>query len=181
MTADFWKEIKEELQKGIHKKGHPFRYCTLATIDHNNTATLRTVVLRRVEDDVKLIFYTDKRSLKISHIKENPKVSFLFYHPKKLLQLKFEGIASIITDDEELKKYWSGIPPNNRKDYTTTSAPGSTIKNPDNVAYLEEENHFCMVQLEPSYIEFLKLKRPNHLRVGFSKNVDSWDSAFLVP
>ncbi len=181
MTQQFLEEARQELQKGLVKKGHPFRFFTLATVGLDPMARLRTVVLRKIKDDFKLIFYTDKRSKKITHITENPKVSLLFYHPKLMLQLKIEGRAKVITDEVVLKTYWHGIQPNSRKDYITEQAPGSDLKNPDELQYLNEENHFCMVEIEPFKIEYLKLKRPNHLRVRFSKNNDTWKGEFLVP
>lgn len=181
MTDTFFQELELELRKGTSKKGHPFRYFTLATVGLGSVARLRTVVLRRVSEDFKLIFYTDRRSKKINHIKENNAVSLLFYHPKQLLQLKIEGRAKIITDPEELQKYWSGVQPTSRKDYTTNSAPGSPISNPDNVEYLEDKNYFTIIEIELSKIEYLKLKRPNHLRVLFAKEDGAWEGEFLVP
>ncbi len=181
MTDTFYQELEDELRKGTSKKGHPFRYFTLGTVGLGAIARLRTVVLRRVSEDFNLVFYTDRRSKKIGHIKENNTVSLLFYHPKKLLQLKVEGKAKIVSDPEALKKYWSGVQPASRKDYTTTSAPGSPISNPDNVEYLDEKNYFTIIEVEPFKIEYLKLKRPNHLRVLFSKENGEWNGEFLVP
>ncbi len=181
MAQHFLEEAKQELQKSLVKKGHPFRYFTLATVGLDKMARLRTVVLRKITNDLKLIFYTDRRSKKIIHITENPKVSLLFYHPKLMLQLKIEGTAKVILDEAILNTYWHGIQPNSRKDYITERAPGSTLKNPDEVQYLNEDNHFCMVEIEPFKIEYLKLKRPNHLRVRFSKSDDDWIGDFLVP
>ena len=181
MTDTFFQELQDELHKGVSKKGHPFRYCTLATIGLESVPRLRTIVSRHVSDDFKLRFYTDKRSKKILHIKENNKVSVLFYEPKKLLQVKVEGLASIIKDESVLKKYWSGVQPKSRKDYTTTSAPGSDIANPDQIEYLDDENYFCIVEIEPFKIEYLKLKRPNHLRIRFSRSAGEWSGEFLVP
>lgn len=181
MKQVFFQELKDEIHKGVYKKGHPFRYFTLATVGLDDIARLRTVVLRRVSEDLTLTLYTDKRSKKITHLKENNKVSLLFYHPKQLLQLKVEGTARIITDAKILKTYWSGVQPNSRKDYITTIAPGGTIDNPDNVEYLEDENFFCMVEITPFKIEYLKLKRPNHIRAKFSKTETDWEGEFLVP
>jgi len=181
MTGSFFSELKNELQKGVHKKGHPFRYCTLATLGLDTVPRLRTIVLRRVSEDLRLTFYTDERSKKLIHIKESSKVSLLFYNPKQLLQVRVEGLAKIITEETILKKYWSGVQPNSRKDYTTEEAPGSTISNPDKIEYLNEGNHFCIVEIQPFRIEYLKLKRPNHIRVQYSKSDSSWESEFLVP
>ncbi len=181
MTEDFFEELKDDLQKGVHQKGHPFRYCTMATVGLDKMARLRTVVLRRISKDMKLTFYTDKRSKKLVHIKENNKVSLLFYHPKKLLQIKVEGLATVVTDKNQLQKYWSGVQPNSRKDYTTSSAPGSSIINPDHIEYLDDQNYFCILEIEPFKVEYLKLQRPNHLRVRFSNNGTDWKGEFLVP
>ncbi|NHF61338.1 pyridoxamine 5'-phosphate oxidase family protein [Flavobacteriaceae bacterium TP-CH-4] len=181
MTDVFFDELRTDLQQGAVKKGHPFRYCTMATVGLDRIARLRTVVLRKVIDDLHLVFYTDRRSKKIIHIKENPKVSVLFYHPKKLMQVKVEGLAKIIKDEKILQKYWSGVQPSSRKDYTTSLAPGSSIKNPDEVEYLDEDAHFCMLEIVPFKIEYLKLKRPNHLRVRYSKENNHWEGEFMVP
>ncbi len=181
MTDTFFKEIEEELQKGISKKGHPFRYCTLGTVGVGAIARLRTIALRRVSASLQLKFYTDKRSRKIDHIRENNTVSLLLYHPEKLLQLKITGRAKVVSDPEELKECWSRVRPASKKEYTTTSAPGSSILNPDAIEYLKDENHFTIVEIEPFRIEYLKLKRPNHLRIRFSKKNGAWDGEFLVP
>ena len=92
-----------------------------------------------------------------------------------------EGLANIIKDENILKKYWDGVQPNLRKDYTTEDAPGSTISDPDKVEYLNDKNHFCIVEIEPFRIEYLKLKKPNHLRVQYSKTGSNWNAEFLVP
>lgn len=189
MTDTFFKELKEDLMQGAATKEHPFHYCTMGTVGLEYLARLRTLKLRKVSNDLKLTFYTDKRSKKILHIKENPKVGLLFYHPQKLLQLKIEGLATIIKDQESLSKHWKNVHPGSRKDYTTTTAPGSAIKSPDTVEFLEDENYFCMVEVNPFKIEYLKLKHPNHLRIRFSKKNDStevssvrgWKGEFLVP
>lgn len=181
MTDNFFDELKEELQKGAIEKGHPFRYFTLGTVGLDRIARLRTLVLRQFSKDMVLTFYTDKRSKKVTHIKENRKVSLLFYHPRKLLQIRIEGIAHIILDENTRKKSWSGIRPTGRKDYTTTEAPGSAIKATDTVEYLDDKDHFCIIEVNPFKIEYLMLKSPHHLRIRFSKKEDLWISEFLVP
>ena len=181
MTDVFFEELSSELHKGVHKKGHPFRYLTMATVGDSNIARLRTVVLRQVAEDLKLSIYTDGRTKKMEHIHQNDRVSLLLYHPKKLLQLKIEGRAVVVTDKERLQKYWSGIQPSSRKDYITKNIPGSTIDNPDHVAYLEDENFFTIIDIVPEKIEYLKLKRPNHLRVLFTRKNEDWEGSFLVP
>ena len=181
MTQVFFQELRDELQKSLVQKRHPFRYFTLATLGLEKMPRLRTVVLRKVSEELMLTFYTDKRSKKITHIKENNRVSLLFYHPKKLLQVKVEGVATIVQETSKLKDSWNGVQPKSRKDYTTVNSPGAEIDNPDNISYLSDENHFSMVEIIPFKIEYLKLKRPNHLRIRYSKTEDGWQGEFLVP
>ncbi|MEB8330436.1 pyridoxamine 5'-phosphate oxidase family protein [Flavobacteriaceae bacterium KMM 6897] len=181
MKATFFKELHEELRKGATENGHPFRYCTLATVGLDNMARLRTIVLRKATHELMLTFYTDKRSKKIIHIKENKKVSLLFYHPKKLLQIRIEGIAIVNNDIKSKKLLWDAVPEDSKKDYTTSEAPGKEIRDPDIIEYLSDENHFCVVEVYPFKIEYLKLNRPNHIRVRYSKQESDWDGEFLVP
>lgn len=181
MTDQFLKEAIDEIRSGVYKKGHPFRYFTLGTITENNHPELRTVVLRKVTEDFKLRIYTDSRSHKVGQLKINPIASLLFYHPKKLLQIKISGSTKRITDLGKLQRYYSGVQPKSRKDYTTMKAPGSELSNPDEVDYLEDENYFTILEFDPQHLEFLQLKRPNHIRIAFSKNGDEWDGRFINP
>ncbi len=181
MTDLFFRELTQELQLGVSEKGHPFRYGTLATVGADQMPRQRTIVLRAVSDTLHLGFYTDRRSKKISHIAKNNRVSLLFYHPEKLLQIKIEGMAILQKDTTVLQQHWNQITEGSRKDYTTHIAPGSTVSNPDAVDYLNEAHHFCMVNILPYEIEYLKLKRPHHLRVHYRMEGDGWKGQFLVP
>jgi hypothetical protein len=179
MTEALFESLKRELVNGYSKKRHPFRYFSLATINGERPVQ-RTVVLRKVLEDLSLVIYTDSRSDKMKAISTNSHVSALFYHPKKLLQVRVQ--AKVVIQDHESNVIWNQIPENSRKDFTTVSAPGSLIKNPDHVTYSETENYFCMLHLVPEEIEYLQLKRPNHLRVLYKKDDNAqWDAQFLVP
>ncbi|MFT4806371.1 MAG: pyridoxamine 5'-phosphate oxidase [Psychroserpens sp.] len=180
MKNQFLEEAKRELVNGHSKKRHPFRYFVLAT-NENGKPMQRTVVLRKTLLDLSLVFYTDNRTQKIKDIQNNPECSALFYNPKKLLQIRVEGKAELITDEGQIATYWHTIQESSKKDYTTNIAPGTPIKNPDNVDYNPKENHFCPVKLIPNTIEYLQLKRPNHLRILFSRIDTDWSGEFLVP
>ncbi|NJB70529.1 pyridoxine/pyridoxamine 5'-phosphate oxidase [Saonia flava] len=181
MATPFFTELKEELKAGVSVKGHPFRFFTLGTVGLERMARLRTVVLRELTPELQLIFYTDRRSKKILHIKENNRVSLLFYHPEKLLQLKIEGIASIFTSDDKKKKVWQNLNAKSKKAYTSSMAPGSSITNFNEIEYLKKEDFFCWVEVEPFKIEYLKLSEPHHTRIRFSRMDTDWESEFLVP
>jgi pyridoxamine 5'-phosphate oxidase len=127
------------------------------------------------------VFYTDSRTQKINDIQNNSEFSALFYNSKKKLQIRVEGKAELITDQEQIATYWHTVQESSKKDYTTNRAPGTLIKNPDDIDYQSNENYFCPVKLVPNTIEYLQLKRPIHLRVLFSKIDTNWSGEFLVP
>lgn len=183
MLEELFKEVKRELQNGISKKDHPFRYFTLGTVNAVNEPKLRTVVFRKMNAELELFFYTDRRSNKRNDLVLNEYATALFYHPKKMLQIQINGLAVVEKDTEFLKSLWNGIPAHLRKDYTTVKGPGSPIKNPEEVTYLNNQNHFCVIKIIPHYIEYLRLGKPNnHIRARFyKKNDGSWASDFLVP
>jgi len=181
MNDLIWKEISNLLQHGAREKGHPCRYCTMATIGLDLVPRLRTVVLRRASDNLDLSIYTDRRSKKVLHIMENNRTSLLFYHPDKQIQIKVEGLAYISTDQKVLEEHWQSIHPEGQREYTASQAPGSDILDPNTLEYLNESNFFCLIEIEPFKIEYLKLQRPHHLRIRFSKMEDLWKSDYLVP
>ncbi|EAR12923.1 Pyridoxamine 5'-phosphate oxidase-related, FMN-binding protein [Polaribacter irgensii 23-P] len=180
MKNQYLEEARIELVNGHAKKRHPFRNFVLAT-NENGQPRQRTVVLRKTLLDLSLVIYTDKRTQKIKDLQKNPEFSALFYDSKKLLQIRIEGNAELITDSAQIASYWHTVQAASRKDYTTSLAPGTPIENLDEVGYLAAENYFCPLRLVPYKIEYLRLQRPNHVRVLFSKTVSGWTGEFLVP
>jgi len=180
MEQEILEKVKFELINGYVKKRHPFRYFTLSTI-HNNSPRQRTVVHRKLLDDFTVLFYTDKRSTKIEDLNMNNAVSALFYHPKMFLQVQISGKVEFITDEAELNNIYKNIPENSKKDYITSKNPSSEISNPDNVEYLTNKNYFVAVKIIPNFIEVLQLKRPNHIRIQYTRLDNSWNGQFLVP
>lgn len=181
MSSVYFDEIKTDLRAGADSPAHPFHCFTLGTVGLERMARLRTLVLRGVTDDLKLRFFTDRRSKKIIHLKENNKVGLLFYNPEKQLQVKVEGLAEIYRDPEYLAPFWKKVSEEGKKDYTTSTAPGSEIENPEALSYLPNNNFFCMVEVTPYKIEYLKLAKPNHMRIRFSTDGERWGSEYLVP
>jgi pyridoxine/pyridoxamine 5'-phosphate oxidase len=177
-----WEGIIGELKGGVTDPNHPFKFGTLATLGLGNLPRLRTIRIRDFDpQNMRLTFYTDSRSKKILHIKENNKVSLLFYHPKKLLQLRLEGLAIRERDEDILYGLWERIGEKSQLDYRTSIAPGTEIQNPDKIEYVKERSYFAAVYILPFKIELVQLKRPNHIRIRFSKREGDWKSDYLVP
>ncbi len=181
MTDIIFSTIQSDLKKATETAGHPFRYFTLATSSINGTPRLRTLVLREVDEELNFTVYTDKRSKKITHIREHNIVSLLFLDTESLLQLSIRAKAKIIADDGILKNIWEQVPERSRKEYTTKLAPGEDIKDPEKIDFLQEENFFTAIKLIPDKIEYLRLNKPNHVRVLFKKEKGEWKGSYLVP
>lgn len=171
---------QNELTHGTVKRRHPFRYFSLATVSEDSPR-LRTVVLRKFLADFNLLFYTDTRSQKVAEFRDNPKVSALFYHPKKLLQVRVDGIISFVEDEKLLREYWNNIPENSRKDYITQLAPGTKRNQNKEVAYDADNPNFLALVIKAQQIEYLQLQRPSHQRVLFTKVDGEWQGQALVP
>lgn len=174
-------KAKEELQLGVSEKNHAYRFATLASI-RNNQPKCRTIVIRAVENNFNIIFYTDSRSDKLEDFQNNPNASALFYNHESLLQLEVRGKAKIISDPEALNLHWKKVKDQSTKDYTTEKGPGTRLKHPDEVEYSDGNANFSVVELIANEVEILQLKRPNHIRSRFFKDEDSkWIGKFLNP
>ncbi|WP_378187119.1 pyridoxamine 5'-phosphate oxidase family protein [Aquimarina sp. W85] len=176
-----FKAIQQDLKTAITQKDHPFRYFALATNDSNNIPHVRTVVLRDLDTNLHLYAYTDKRSKKITHLQQNQKVSLLFLDRNRFIQLSIKATAHLVTDPFTLKKIWEQIPDPSKKDYTTQQTPGETLKDPTAIDYLETKHFFTALKFIPDEIEYLRLKRPNHIRVQFKLLKNEWKGVFIAP
>jgi pyridoxamine 5'-phosphate oxidase len=81
---------------------------TLATVDETGAPSLRTVLLKGV-DEKGFVFYTNYDSRKSKDIRSNPKVSLLFFWPELQRQVRVDGTATPISYDESTE-YWESRP-----------------------------------------------------------------------
>lgn len=181
MLPELFDKIIDEWKSSYKNRFHPNKYVTLSTIDINGYPRSRTVVVREIHDNLDIIIFTDARSTKVDQLNNNPKACILAYNHKKLEQLRWDGELSVIQDEKEVKRLFQKVGQKSLKDYTTVSAPGSEINNPDEVEYLaRKESYFMALRFKPERLEFLRLKRPNHLRARFKRN-DDWKGTWLTP
>ncbi|HSR60495.1 MAG TPA: pyridoxamine 5'-phosphate oxidase family protein [Robiginitalea sp.] len=182
MNDPNWQELLAEMQEGTREVTHPFHYATLATLGLDQIPRLRTIVLREFDpEELRITFYTDLRSKKVLHIKENNRVSLLCFHPGLMLQLRFEGLAVRERSEEVLAHYRTLVPEETRIEYRSAQTPGTVISGPDRIEYLDRDDYFSVIHIHPFKIEYLRLNRPRHKRIRYSKRKDGWKGEFLVP
>ncbi len=178
MLKEILEDCKKQLKAALKHKKHAFRYFSLATQAVGNVPHLRTVVLRDFDPDkLQFTIFTDSRSAKVAELKENDNAQLLFYDAVRLVQLVVE--VKLIDMKENLEVY-NALPEPTKKDYSSIQTPGSHIKSPDEVYHDFSKGYFLQIEFQAQHIEYLKLKRPNHLRVRFSKE-DSWKGVFIAP
>jgi len=171
-------DCKKQLTGALNHKKHPFRYFTLASISENDTPNLRTVVLREFNaNKFQLTIFTDERSKKVEEFKSNKNGKFLFYDASRLIQLILDVKMIEVID---LNNVFESLPEPSKKDYTSILKPGTNIQSPDKIKYDYSKDYFRKIIFQAVNLEYLKLKRPNHIRAFFS-NEDKWKGSYLVP
>ena len=175
-----WQTLLHELHRGALDPKHPFRYLTVATVGEQ-FPQVRTVVMRQFTADLEFLAYTDVRSSKVQELLEVPRVSLLFYHPKKQVQVRVKALATIHVMDELAQEHWKRVPDKRRSEYQSKLDPATRIAAP--AAGWEsssEHSHFSVLKFSPLALEVLQLSREGHLRAQFDL-ASGWEGSWLVP
>lgn len=176
-------EIWKTLVRATVDKKHPWRVVGFGTASHKGPQ-LRSVILRGVnQDQHQLVFYTDKRSQKISEIAHDPRVALLFWNARSNTQLRVCGIGSAEASELIVNSVWLRIPDYARKDYATLSAPGSVVETSASGFALETaRQNFVVLNVTVEHMEILRLDRAGHVRIGFALNdSNEWTQNDLIP
>ncbi len=105
--GEILKKIWKHLDLATLEREHPFHTPVFGTIGEGCAPSLRAVVLRRFwRKPPRLAFHAHAGAPKIAEIKNNPNISYLFYHPQEKLQLRVTGKATIHTDDHLHEEQW---------------------------------------------------------------------------
>ncbi len=190
-------DILSELTRATVDKRHPFRYPVLGTVSNSVSSSLRIVVLRKLYgNEAKLFFHTDLRSKKVSEIREKNQTSFLFYHPKKQLQLIIKATAIVHYKNDVSLRFWKSSSANSVKGYTGKKTPGTFsseynpnlqpvfFENVENLSLVEKGyENFVLIENNIVSIEALQLRRNGHIRMLFQYDSDTneWKDDYLIP
>lgn len=175
-----WQKLLHELQRGALDPKHPFRYLTVATAG-NQFPQARTVVLRQFTADLEFLVYTDVRTSKVQELLEVPRVSLLFYHPKKQVQVRVKALATIHVADEHAQAHWKRVPDNRRSEYQSKLGPGTRVEAPSaGRESSSEHSFFSVLNFSPLSLEVLQLAKEGHLRIQYDL-ASGWQGSWLVP
>jgi len=178
--SQIWQNVLHELNRGALDPKHPFRFLTLAT-SGAQFPQVRTVVLRHMSPAMEFLVYTDVRTAKVRDLLETPRVSLLFYHPKKQVQVRVKAIATLHVEDALAQEHWKRVPEKRQSEYKSGLVPGTRIETPDlGWETQSESTHFSVLKFSPLSIEALQLAREGHLRMQFELAA-GWQGTWLVP
>ena len=178
-----------KIRTAIEGRDDDLHILNLVTIDEKNIPNTRNVVIRNFsEENLTIRFHTDKRSSKISEIKNNNKISLLGYERKDRLQIRFDAEATIIDSDEFLLDIWKSMYPMSRECYRVIESPGSKIKSLEDIKFEEDDDqglngfeNFVAVSCDIQSIEVLYLHHEGNLRASYINNNGKLNGEWIVP
>lgn len=172
---------RAELLQSNTKKGHPFHYFYFSTL--GEYPETRMVVNRGISQDLEITFFTDSRTPKVEQIRENSKVSAVFYHPLKQLQVRIYGTASLMTrKDTGYEVYLKQVLENANwtKDYASEYIPGTPKKDEGTLIYGNTMN-LVVVKMQPVKLDMVLLGEKQHHRSKCELVRGIWTETVVVP
>ena len=171
------------LKRGATHFNDPFHLAVLGTVGEHGSS-LRMVILREVIVAERiLVCHTDARAAKAQEITESDTVSWLFFHPKKKIQLRIAGQAKLHTEDRFADGQWEATGVASRFNYGTTEHPGTPIDQPSSglpdfllnkvPSVMKSESvrkNFMAIFCEIDSMDWLRLSTLGHRRARFE-----WD------
>lgn len=187
-------EIWTMLERGAARFNDPFHWPVLGTTGGDG-CKLRTVILRQLLLPERIIACnTDSRASKAREISAFSQVSWLFYHPKKKVQLRISGQANLHTDDELADERWANTRAPSRLDYCSDEPPGTPIEKPSSglpdfltqkvPSLLKSERgrqNFMVITCRIDSIDWLMLRATGHRRAKFEWDENRLSSTWLIP
>ncbi len=182
------------LIKAALKRKGSYQTPTVATIGQDGHARQRVVVLREVDKpNRRLTLFTDARSDKVAELRAKPALSWLFWDPRKKVQVRMESKAVMEQGTGRCRAYWDKLPVQGRKSYAALQAPGtpqSSDAEPlppswhsdmplEDTAYAFD--NFMVITGAVSFIDCLHLHADGHQRATFTWEEEEWKGQWVTP
>ncbi len=182
------------LRRGVDDFNDPFHWPVLGTTVKDG-GNLRTVILRQfILPDRILVCHSDARSAKVQEISDSAEVSWLFYHPKKKVQLRISGRAILHGNDELANEQWKATKITSRCNYATTEPPGTPIDKPSSglsdlfrnkvPTLLESEKcreNFMAIACQIEHMDWLILRVMGNRRARFAWDKNGLNANWVTP
>lgn len=187
-------EIWQMLERGAAHYNDPFHWPVLGTNGPEGSSQ-RCVILREFSmADRMLVCHTDARAAKVQEIAASARVSWLFYHPKRKVQLRISGPASLHTDDPLADRQWAGTGITSRLNYCAVEPPGTPVDRPSSglpvfllksaPTLLDTEKsrrNFMAIACRIDSIDWLALQLLGNRRARFDWGETGLAATWLIP
>ena len=187
--ATIFRDLWDRLSLGSAKARHAFHLPTLGTVAEDGRPQLRTVVLRRVDEDARLLCcHTDQRSPKIRDIHRSPTVAWLFYDAEARIQVRAAGSCTVHAGDGDpvARTTWQGVAPRSRVCYNAPYPPSVEVPQWESNLPPEAATRaagtvrtdatppptFAVLATTVSSLEWLELHHDGHRRIRFTYSPD---------
>ena len=182
------------LQRGVARFNDPFHWPVLGT-GATDGCGLRTVILRQVlRPQRTLVCHTHTRAAKAQQIADCDRVGWLFYHPRKKIQLRVTGPASLHTDDDFADRQWAATRITSRLNYCALQPPGTVVAKPSSglpdflhtkiptlLDVQRGRSNFMAIAGRIDSIDWLHLRTLGALRARFEWDNDGLQARWLIP
>lgn len=187
-------DVERILNRGVSDFNDAFHWPVLGTVGSDGCQQ-RTVILRGFDPIRRiLICHTDSRAGKAAEIRMDNRVSWLFYHPKRRIQVRITGLAELHTDDLFADEQWAATSAANRLNYSTGEAPGTAVPEPASglpelflnklPSLLESEKsrpHFMTISCVYDSMDCLRLSPLGNRRARFTWTLSEKKATWIVP
>ena len=191
---DLEEHIWHQLDQAIYQKNDPFRVPALASSAPNGIG-LRSIVLRELlSTEHILLFHSDRRASKIAEIQADNRVSLLFYHPEKQIQIRMQGLGTIHENNDIAQKQWEKTSVGSLKVYLTKYAPGESVAEPISgipsqfeTKKLQREEiepgrkNFAVIMFKAQFIDWLWIDQKGHKRAQFTYIGKTVNRTWVIP
>ena len=154
----------KSLKEAPKRRRSAFKYFslnTLSLIDGVLYPQSRMVVLREVFEHFNFQIYTDSRTEKVTSLQSYKEASALFYDPKKMIQIRLEGILEKVEDSQN---YFESLSEPQKRDYRTKMAPGSEADSFHTI-HESEGGYFQILRFHAQRFDLVQLHSEGHRRV----------------
>lgn len=158
----------------------------VATVSPDGVPALRTVTLRGLSVEGLPYFFTDSRTRKADHLRENPRVALHAWFPLTREQFRLSGKATLHGGAAErswaeLRQHeWARLSPTEQRTYVGPPPGQGLVTPPPLDAPADVPPEFLLVSVEVRDADWLALGPPA-TRAGFRLLGSAWVQQALTP
>ncbi len=183
--SEILEDVWARLLAGKSDVAHPFHTAAVASINELEGVTVRTVVLRKVDVESRLLyFHTDRRSPKFADLLHDPAAGWAFYDPQARLQVRLRTSATLHTKDAIAHEQWVGLPAQTQEMYRSPVAPGEVLSQmtpPPPLPGVDGRDNFAVIVCSIESIDWLYLHPDGHRRIRFTWVENEPKAEWLAP